>query len=129
MSSRLNITIQGACTTEVETETTLFNFVRPTMVSDGIIPSLYDLLTNAELVNGVNNFVLVCLFFDLTKHFQRLLLAIINVPLSASGLILHEAKSKLSIPLMMICLVFSLYRNIILKIKMITTLPIKIRHT
>lgn len=76
MSSRLNITIQGACTTEVETETTLFNFVRPTMVSDGIIPSLYDLLTNAELVNGVNNFVLVCLFFDLTKHFQRLLLAI-----------------------------------------------------
>lgn len=80
MSSRLNITIQGACTTEVETGTTLFNFVRPTMVSDGIIPSLYDLLTNAELVNGVNNFVLVCLFFDLTKHFQRLLLAIINVP-------------------------------------------------
>lgn len=129
MSSRLNITIQGACTTEVETETTLFNFVRPTMVSDGIIPSLYDLLTNAELVNGVNNFVLVCLFFDLTKHFQRLLLAIINVPLSASGLILHEAKSKLSIPLMMICLVFSLYRNIILKIKIITILPIKIRHT
>lgn len=129
MSSRLNITIQGACTTEVETETTLFNFVRPTMVSDGIIPSLYDLLTNAELVNGVNNFVLVCLFFDLTKHFQRLLLAIINVPVSASGLILHEAKSKLSIPLMMICLVFSLYRNIILKIKIITILPIKIRHT
>lgn len=129
MSSRLNITIQGACTTEVETETTLFNFVRPTMVTDGIIPSLYELLTNAELVNGVNNFVLVCLFFDLTKHFQRLLLAIINVPLSASGLILHEAKSKLSIPLMMICLVFSLYRNIILKIKMITILPIKIRHT
>lgn len=129
MSSRLNITIQGACTTEVETETTLFNFVRPTMVSDGIIPSLYDFLTNAELVNGVNNFVLVCLFFDLTKHFQRLLLAIINVPLSASGLILQEAKSKLSIPLMMICFVFSLYRNIILKIKMITTLPIKIRHT
>lgn len=109
MSSRLNITIQGACTTEVETETTLFNFVRPTMVSDGIIPSLYDLLTNAELVNGVNNFVLVCLFFDLTKHFQRLLLAIINVPLSSSGLILQEAKS-MSIPLMMICLVFSLYR-------------------
>lgn len=109
MSSRLNITIQGACTTEVETETTLFNFVRPTMVSDGIIPSLYELLTNAELVNGVNNFVLVCLFFDLTKHFQRLLLAIINVPLSASGLILQEAKS-MSIPLMMICLVFSLYR-------------------
>lgn len=129
MSSRLNITIQGACTTEVETETTLFNFVRPTMVSDGIIPSLYELLTNAELVNGVNNFVIVCLFFDLTKHFQRLLLAIINVPLSASGLILHEAKSKLSIPLMMICLVFSLYRNISLKIKMITTVPIKIRHT
>lgn len=79
------------------------------MVTDGIIPSLYDLLTNAELVNGVNNFVLVCLFFDLTKHFQRLLLAIINVPLSASGLILQEAKS-MSIPLMMICLVFSLYR-------------------
>lgn len=129
MSSRLNLTIQGACTTEVETETTLFNFVRPTMVSDGIIPSLYDLLTNAELVNGVNNFVLVCLFFDLTKHFQRLLLAIINVPVSASGLILQEAKSKLSIPLMMICLVFSLYRNISLKIKMITTVPIKIRHT
>lgn len=128
MSSRLNITIQGACTTEVETETTLFNFVRPTMVSDGIIPSLYELLTNAELVNGVNNFVLVCLFFDLTKHFQRLLLAIINVPLSASGLILQEAKS-MSIPLMMICLVFSLYRNISLKIKMITTVPIKIRHT
>lgn len=110
MSSRLNITIQGACTTEVETETTLFNFVRPTMVTDGFIPSLYDLLTNAELVNGVNNFVLVCLFFDLTKHFQRLLLANINVPLSASGSILQEAKSKLSIPLMMICLVFSLYR-------------------
>lgn len=129
MSSRLNITIQGACTTEVETETTLFNFVRPTMVTDGIIPSLYDLLTNAELVNGVNNFVLVCLFFDLTKHFQRLLLAIINVPVSASGSILQEAKSKLSIPLMMICLVFSLYRNISLKIKMITTVPIKIRHT
>lgn len=128
MSSRLNLTIQGACTTEVETETTLFNYVRPTMVSDGIIPSLYDLLTNAELVNGVNNFVLVCLFFDLTKHFQRLLLAIINVPVSASGLILQEAKSKLSIPLM-ICLVFSLYRNISLKIKMITTVPIKIRHT
>lgn len=128
MSNRLNITIQGACTTEVETETTLFNFVRPTMVSDGIIPSLYDLLTNAELVNGVNNFVLVCLFFDLTKHFQRLLLAIINVPVSASGSILQEAKSKLSIPLM-ICLVFSLYRNIILKIKIITILPIKIRHT
>lgn len=129
MSSRLNLTIQGACTTEVETETTLFNFVRPTMVSDGIIPSLYDLLTNAELVNGVNNFVLVCLFFDLTKHFQWLLLAIINVPVSASGSILQEAKSKLSIPLMMICLVFSLYRNISLKIKMITTVPIKIRHT
>lgn len=129
MSSRLNLTIQGACTTEVETETTLFNFVRLAMVSDGIIPSLYDLLTNAELVNGVNNFVLVCLFFYLTKHFQRLLLAIINVPVSASGLILQEAKSKLSIPLMMICLVFSLYRNIILKIKIITILPIKIRHT
>lgn len=109
MSSRLNITIHGACTTEVETETTLFNFVRPTMVTDGFIPSLYDLLTNAELVNGVNNFVLVCLFFDLTKHFQRLLLANINVPLSASGSILQEAKS-MSIPLKMICLVFSLYR-------------------
>lgn len=111
MSNRLNITIQGACTTEVETETTLFNFVRSAMVTDGFIPSLYDLLTNAELVNGVNNFVglLVCLFFDLIKHFQRLLLAIINVPLSSSGLILQEAKS-MSIPLMMICLVFSLYR-------------------
>lgn len=129
MSSRLNITIHGACTTEVETETTLFNFVRLAMVTNGIIPSLYDFLTNAELVNGVNNFVLVCLFFDLTKHFQRLLLAIINVPVSASGLILQEAKSKLSIPLMMKCLVFSLYRNIILKMKMITTVPIKIRHT
>lgn len=54
---------------EVEIEIILFNFVCFIMVSDGIIFSLYDLLINVELVNGVNNFVFVCLFFDLIKYF------------------------------------------------------------
>lgn len=45
------------------------NFVCFIMVSDGIIFSLYELLINVELVNGVNNFVFVCLFFDLIIYF------------------------------------------------------------
>lgn len=84
MSNRLNITIQGACTTEVETETTLFNFVRSAMVTDGIIPSLYDLLTNAELVNGVNNFVLVCLFFWFNQTLSKVIVG--NHQCTALGL-------------------------------------------
>lgn len=45
---------------EVEIEIILFNFVCFIMVIDGFIFSLYDLLINVELVNGVNNFVFVC---------------------------------------------------------------------
>lgn len=69
MLSRLNIIIYGVCIIEVEIEIILFNFVCFIMVSDGIIFSLYELLINVELVNGVNNFVFVCLFFYLIKYF------------------------------------------------------------